>query len=78
MYILQLCHLRNTLAKLICFQIQMADKKELVDLNLRLTQVQCQLGPKASLGMKLFMSLGAQMWLPHALNIFLDYLPIQT
>lgn len=71
-------HLRNMLANLICFQIQMADKKELDDLNLGLTQVQCQLSPKASLEMKLFMSLGTQIWLPHALNIFLDYFSIQT
>lgn len=73
-----LWHLRNMLANLICFHIQMADKKELDDLNLGLTQVQYQLSPKAFLGMKLFMSLGAQIWLPHTLNILLDYFSIQT
>lgn len=73
-----LWHLRNVLAKLICFQIQMADNKELDDLNLGLTQVQRQLSPKDALGIKLFMSLGAQIWLRNSLNIFLDYFSIQT
>ena len=71
-------HLRNVLANLICFHIQMADKKELDDLNLELTQVQCHLSLKVSLGMKTFISLGAQIRLPHTLNIFLDYFSIQT
>lgn len=36
-------HFRNMLGNLICFQIQVADKKELDDLNMGLRQVECQL-----------------------------------
>lgn len=66
------------LANLTCFQIQVAEKEEVDDLNLGLTQAQCQLSPKVSLGMKPLMTPGAQIWLLHALNIFLDYFSIQT